>query len=75
MYQVIFGELSSEAMATASDIAQKIEAIDGASIALQNERTEVIAAFDEKERALQAEKSNLRNALRALRPVSLSPVK
>lgn len=73
MYAVQYGELSAEALKQATDIAQKIEAIDGAITELQNERTQKLAEFDAKDRALQTEKTNLRTELRALRPVSLTP--
>ena len=72
-YDVQYGELSAEALAQATDIAQKMEAIDGAITELQNERTAALAEYDAKERALQSEKTNLRAELRALRPVSLTP--
>lgn len=73
MYSVQYGELSASDLATATDIAQKIEAIDGAITTLQNERTVALADFDAKEKALQTAKTNLRAELRALRPVSLTP--
>ncbi|MRR15694.1 MAG: hypothetical protein EG826_04470 [Deltaproteobacteria bacterium] len=73
MFQVNYGELSPEALAQATDIAQKMEAVDGAIAALQNERTAASAEFDAKEHALQTEKANLREQLRALRQVSLTP--
>ena len=72
-YDVQYGELSAEALAQATDIAQKLEAIDGAITELQNQKTAALADFDAKERALQAAKTNLRAELRALRPVSLTP--
>lgn len=73
MFNVTYGELSAADLATATDIAQKMEAIDGAIAALQNERTQALAEFSAKEQALQIEKSNLREALRSLRTVSLTP--
>lgn len=73
MYSVQYGELSAADLATATDIAQKIEAVDGAIAALQNQKTAALAEFDAKERALQSEKTNLRAEMRALRPVSLTP--
>lgn len=72
-YNVQYGELSAADLATATDIAQKMEAIDGAITELQNQKTTALAEFDAKERALQTEKTNLRAELRALRPVSLTP--
>lgn len=72
-YNVQYGELSAADLATATDIAQKMEAIDGAITELQNERTAALADFDAKERALQTEKTSLREALRSLRTVSLTP--
>ena len=65
--------MSAEALAQATDIAQKLEAIDGAIAALQNERTQALAEYNAKEQALQTEKTNLREALRSLRTVSLTP--
>lgn len=73
MYSVQYGELSAADMATATDIAQKMEAVDGAIAALQNERTQALAEYDAKERVLQTEKTSLREALRLLRTVSLTP--
>lgn len=73
MFQVNYGELSAADLATATDIAQKMEAVDGAIAALQNERTQALDEYNAKEQALQAEKSNLREALRSLRTVSLTP--
>jgi hypothetical protein len=73
MFNVTYGELSAADLATATDIAQKMEAVDGAIAALQNERTQALAEFSAKEQALQIEKSNLREALRSLRTVSLTP--
>ncbi len=73
MFNVTYGELSAEALAQATDIAQKLEAIDGAIAALQNERTQALAEYNAKEQALQTEKTNLREALRSLRTVSLTP--
>jgi hypothetical protein len=72
-YNVQYGELSAADLATATDISQKLEAIDGAIAALQNERTQALAEYDAKERALQTEKTSLREALRSLRTVSLTP--
>lgn len=73
MFNVTYGELSAADLATATDISQKLEAIDGAITELQNQKTAALAEFDAKERALQTEKSNLREALRSLRTVSLTP--
>lgn len=73
MFNVTYGELSAEALAQATDIAQKMEAIDGAITELQNQKTTALAEFDAKERALQTEKTSLREALRSLRTVSLTP--
>jgi hypothetical protein len=73
MFNVTYGELSAADLATATDIAQKMEAVDGAIAALQNERTQALDEFNAKEQALQTEKSNLREALRSLRTVSLTP--
>ena len=72
-YDVQYGELSAEALAQATDIAQKMEAIDGAITELQNQKTAALAEYDAKERALQTEKTSLREALRSLRTVSLTP--
>lgn len=73
MFNVTYGELSAADLATATDISQKMEAVDGAITELQNQKTAALADFDAKERALQTEKSNLREALRSLRTVSLTP--
>ena len=73
MFQVNYGELSAADLATATDIAQKMEAVDGAITELQNQKTAALAEFDAKERALQTEKTSLREALRSLRTVSLTP--
>ena len=72
-YDVQYGELSAADLATATDIAQKMEAIDGAITELQNQKTAALAEYDAKERALQTEKTSLREALRSLRTVSLTP--
>lgn len=72
-YDVQYGELSAADLATATDISQKMEAVDGAITELQNQKTAALAEYDAKERALQSEKSNLREALRSLRTVSLTP--
>lgn len=73
MFNVTYGELSAADLATATDIAQKMEAIDGAITELQNQKTAALAEYDAKERALQTEKTSLREALRSLRTVSLTP--
>lgn len=72
-YDVQYGKLSAADLATATDIAQKMEAIDGAITELQNKKTAALAEYDAKERALQTEKTSLREALRSLRTVSLTP--
>jgi hypothetical protein len=63
MFNVTYGELSAADLATATDIAQKMEAVDGAIAALQNERTQALDEYNAKEQALHTEKSNLRESL------------
>lgn len=72
MAQITFGELTDAQKMEAADLIQKLEAIDGALAEVQTKRAEFEQKARERENFLNAEKTKVKVALRALRQAQVT---
>jgi hypothetical protein len=73
-YEVIFGTLTATQKADAADLLQKMEALDAALADIQTERATMEASWGKKSNFITQQKSNIKDALRALRVADIKEV-
>jgi hypothetical protein len=71
-YEVSMVALDEKSQAQAVDLLQKLEALDGALADIQTARAAAETVWRDKENAINIEKSNVKDALRALRGAQLT---
>jgi len=72
--EISFIELTQEQKLEASDLMQKLQAIDGALATVNDERVVASAVFNKKQYALEEEKKSIVVQLRTLRTATVKEV-
>ena len=74
-YEITAANMTDNQKIDAADYLQKLEALNGALAELQSERAAFEARLSERIRTIEKERSNAMDALRALRPITLTETK
>ena len=69
-----FGELTNAQKLEAADLVQKLEAIDAALAAIQNERAAAEIKWSDRQNFLNTERMKVQVAIRAIRQAQITEV-
>ena len=74
-YEITAANMTDKQKTDAADYLQKLEALNGALADLQTERAAFEAKLNERIRAIEKERANCMDSLRAIRPVTITETK
>jgi uncharacterized protein YlxW (UPF0749 family) len=74
-YEITAANMTDKQKTDAADYLQKLEALNGALADLQSERAAFEGKLNERIRTIEKERSNAMDALRALRPITITEIK